>query len=236
MNDHAEVGKTSFASALITHLREQEFRSAFIAVVGDEDERNRDAAYTGTWNLLSDHNIKRLIGWTKKNDVVVCDVQTGYAEALMELHEKVDLDLELGELDIELTIIIPQVDEADCNEAILEIAQTIGDKAYYVVARIPVDEFSTSLEAWEDSRASRAMDSLGAIVLEVPRVTDPIAKQIDAEGMSLVAAMGMSPDDFRGELRQSMRQWWRALERELEEASDFLYPEIETRHGFRRSA
>jgi len=42
-------------------------------------------------------NIKRLINWTKKNDVVgVPSVQTGFAEALMELHEEIDMDLELG--------------------------------------------------------------------------------------------------------------------------------------------
>jgi len=235
MNDHAEVGKTSFSTALTTHLRSQGLRTAFIAVVGD-DERERPVKYTSVWNILDDHSPKKLLNWTKKHDVIVCDVQTGYADAVLELHEAYDLDLELGEMDIELTIITPQVDEADCNDAIREIARTLGDKAYYVVPRIPVDEFGSSLEAWEDSRACRAMDSLGAEVLEIPRITDPVRKMLESEGLTLLDAMAVAPESFTGELRMAMMKWWRAFERQIEDASDYLLPELVTRHGFRRSA
>jgi hypothetical protein len=236
MNDHEEVGKTSFATALTTHLRDQGLKTALISVVGDDDERDRNAKYNGTWNILDENNIKRLLNWTKKNDVVICDVQTGYAEPLLELHESIDMDLELGELDIELTIVAPQVDEADCNECILEIAQTIGDKAYYVIPRIPKDEFASSLESWEDSKACRAVDSLGAVTIEVPRITDAIAKLLESADLSVVEAMGTSPDDLPGDLGRYMRRWWREFDRQMEEAADYLIPEVVTRHGFRRSA
>jgi hypothetical protein len=234
MNDHAEVGKTSFSTALATHLRSQGLRTAFVAV-GDED-RDRSVKYTSVWNILDDATPKKLFTWAKKHDVIVCDVQTGYADAVLEMHEAYDLDLELGDQDIELTVITPQVDEADCNDAIREIARTLGDKAYYVVPRIPVDEFGSSLEAWEDSRACRAMDSLGAEVLEIPRITDPVRKMLEEAGLTLLDAMATDPDTLSGELRAAMRHWWRAFERQIEDAADYLVPEVVTRHGFRRSA
>ena len=236
MNDHEEVGKTSFATALTTHLRGQGHRTALVAVVGDDDERDRNAKYNGTWNILDEVNIKRLINWTKKNDVVVCDVQTGFAEALMELHEEIDMDLELGELDIELTVVAPQVDESDCNESILEICQTLGDKVYYVVPRIPKDEFASSLESWESSRACRAVDALGAVTVEVPRITDAIRQLLENEEISLVKAMGTPADELPGDLARYMRRWWREFDRQMEDASDYIEPEVVTRHGFKRSA
>ncbi len=236
MNDHQEVGKTSFATALSTHLRRQGHRTALVAVVGDNDDRDRNAKYNGTWNILDENNIKRLLGWTKKNDVIVCDVQTGYAEALMELHESIDMDLELGELDIEVTIVAPQVDEADCNECILEICRTLGDKAYYVIPRIPKDEFASSLESWDDSRACRAVDSLGAVMMEVPRITDAARQLLESEDISLVEALAVEPEELPGDLGRYMRRWWREFDRQIEEAADYLEPEVVTRHGFRRSA
>jgi hypothetical protein len=33
-----------------------------------------------------------------------------------------------------------------------------------------------------------------------------------------------------------MRRWWREFDRQMEEASDYIIPEVVTRHGFRRSA
>lgn len=236
MNDHEEVGKTSFATALSTHLRRQGHRTSLVAVVGDDDARDRNVRYNGTWNILDENNIKRLLGWTRKNDVIVCDVQTGYAEAIMELHEAIDMDLELGELDIEVTIVAPQVDEADCNDCILEICRTLGDKAYYVIPRIPKDEFASSLESWDDSRACRAVDSLGAVMVEVPRITDAGRRLLENEGMTLIAALAVEPEELPGELGRYMRRWWREFDRQMEEASDYVEPEVVTRHGFRRSA
>lgn len=236
MNDHEEVGKTSFATALTAHLRRQGHRTALVAVLGDDEDRDRNAKYNGTWNILDENNIKRLLNWTKKNDVIVCDVQTGYAEALMELHESIDMDLELGELDIEVTVVAPQVDEADCNECIWEISRTLGDKVYYVIPRIPKDEFASSLESWDDSRACRAVDALGAVEVEVPRITDAIRKLMECEDLSIVELMAAEPDELAGDLGRYMRRWWREFDRQIEEATDYIEPEVVTRHGFRRSA
>src|SRR5262249_53482168 len=153
------------------------------------------------------------------------DVESGYSPALIDLYESEDLDVELGEMDVELTVVIPEVEEAECHEELVSLADSFADNADYVVARIPMDEFRTSLEAWEDSRASRMMDYMGAIVLEIPRVTDPVHEMLETEDLSLAQALSPSVGDLPESVSESIGEWVTEFNYVVEEAADYLLPE-----------
>jgi hypothetical protein len=236
MNDHAEVGKTCFSSALVRAIRAQDISTGYLSIVGEEDSASSSSPkYNGTWNIIDDNDVNVLFKWCKKFDALVCDVQSGYADAVMELYTAEDLDLVLGDRDIELVIAAPQIDEAACNEEIAIIAEQLNDNAYYVIPRIPKDEFGSYLQSWEDSDAAMALDYLGAQILEVPRLTDTMQQALTNQGLQIITAIDRNPDSLPGEIGTMMKDWHRAFERQLEESLDFLLPETRSRHGFKRA-
>lgn len=236
MNDHAEVGKTCFSSALVRAIRAQDISTGYLSIIGEEDSSSAPSPkYNGTWNIIDDNDVNVLFKWCKKYDALVCDVQSGYADTVMDMYESEDLDLVLGDKDIELVIVTPQIDEAACNEEIAIIADRISDNAYYVVARIPVDEFGSFLQSWEDSDAASALDYLGAQLVEVPRLTDHIQQALTAHGLSLISAIDRNPESLPADVGAMMKEWHRALERQIEESLDYLLPDVSGRHGFKRA-
>lgn len=236
MNDHAESGKTCFSSALVHAIRAQDISTGYFAIVGEDDALPAQSPkYNGTWNIIEKNDVKMLFRWCKKFDAVVCDVQSGYGDTVMELYEAADLDIELGEADIELVIAAPQIDEAACNEEISIIADRISDNAYYVIPRIPVDEFSSYLQSWEDSEAASTLDYLGAQLIEVPRLTDAIQQALSNQGISLAMAIDRDPQSLPREVSKMMADWHREFDRQIDDALDILLPDMRNRHGFKRA-
>lgn len=234
INDHAKVGKSSLSAALHGYLKDQSFNSHFVGIVGNEELDTTGANYDATWNIIDDNNIDTLFRWLDKYDAVICDVETGDSAALFDLYESEDLDVVLGELDVELTVVTPDVEEAECHQELLEIAEFFSDNADYIVARIPLDEFSSSLEAWEDSEACKVMDYMGAYVIEIPRLTDPVHDLLEQYGIALPEALSMDLDDMEEDLAKAIRKWTSKFEHEIAEGADFLHPESPTgRRGFK---
>jgi len=234
INDHAKVGKSSLSAALHGYLKDQNFKSHFVGIVGNEELDTTGANYDETWNIIDDNNIDTMFGWLEKYEAVVCDVETGDSAALFDLYESEDLDVVLGELDVELTIVTPDVEEAECHQELLEIADFFSDNADYIVARIPLDEFSSSLEAWEDSEACKVMDYMGAYVIEIPRLTDPVHDMLDHYEIAFPEALSMDQDDMEEELANAINKWSLKFEHEIAESADFLHPETPGgRKGFK---
>tara|TARA_R110002096_G_scaffold114770_10_gene248844 strand:- start:15690 stop:16424 length:735 start_codon:yes stop_codon:yes gene_type:complete len=224
INDHAEVGKTSTSSALAGYLKSQGIKSTYVGIVGNSGESGADEAnYDATWNIIEDSKLKRLYGFFEGVDAVVFDVETGNSAAFVDLYEKHDLDMELGEMDIDLTIVTPEVEEAACHEELIHLTDIFSDKADYIVARVPLDEFSSRLEAWEDSEASDVMDYLGAAVVEIPRVTDDMQETLDSHGLSIANAISGSIDVLPDTVAEVMEAWKRDFNLHIEEAVDFLH-------------
>lgn len=237
MNDRAEVGKTCFSSALVRAIRTQEVATGFLSVTGEKPAGSSNSpAYDGMWNIIEENDVQVLFDWCERYDALVCDVESGYADAVMELYESEDLDLVLGEHDIEMTVITPQVDEAACNEEIALIANRISDNAYYVVPRIPVDEFASFLQTWEDSEAAATLEYLGAVLVDVPRVTDPIQETLADHGLSIIDAMDRDPNSLPAHAADALEGWFQDFDLQLEEALDYLLPDLRGRHGFKRAA
>ena len=224
INDHAEVGKTSTSAALHGYLKAQGINTAYIGIVGNNGDIDADEVnYDATWNVIEDNKLKRLYSFFDNYDAVVFDVETECSAAFVDLYEKHDLDVELGEMDIDLTVVTPEVEEAACHEELIHLADIFSDKADYIVARVPLDEFSSSLEAWEDSEACNVMDYLGAVVIEVPRVTDAMQETLEAHGLNIPSAVVDSIDEMPDDVAEMMEDWRREFNLQIEEATDYLH-------------
>ncbi len=224
INDHAEVGKTSTSAALHGYLQAQGISSTYVGLVGDLDASgSSEVNYDSTWNIIENSKIKQLYRYTDQYDAVVCDVETGNSAAFVDLYEKHDLDVELSEMDIDLTIVTPEVEEAACHEELVYLTDIFSDKADYIVARVPLDEFSSRLEAWEDSEACNVMDYLGAAVVEIPRVTDAMQEIIEAHGLSLASAIGSQASELPEAVAETLEGWHREFNLHIGEAADYLH-------------
>ena len=224
INDHAEVGKTSTSAALHGYMKAQGMNSAYIGIVGNHGEIDADDVnYDATWNVIEDNKLKRLYSFFDTYDAVVFDVETETSAAFVDLYEKHDLDVELGEMDIDLTIVTPEVEEAACHEELIHLTDIFSDNADYIMARVPLDEFSSRLEAWEDSEACDVMDYLGAVVIEMPRVTDSMQETLEAHGLSIPCAVSEQLEELPDSVAEAMESWRREFNLQIEEAADYLH-------------
>ncbi len=236
INDYAEVGKTTFSAALTTFLRDQGHQCGYLAIVGeDSSSESLNGYYDGVWDVVEQNDSQHLFDWSERFDVLVCDVQSGNSGGLFDLFESSDIFLDLGDIDTEVTVITPDVEEEDCHQEIADIAEHFSDHVYYIVPRIPIDEFRSSLQAWEDSEACQVMDYLGAEVIEVPRLTDAMQELIESLELTTVDAMILSEDELPVEAVPTMKRWRRDFERQLEECLEYLLP-AQSARGQRLSA
>lgn len=226
INDHPEVGKSSVSAAIRGYLNDQGFNTSLVAVtVGPDDlSEDRPPIHDHVWDLAKEKRAKKLLGWAEKHDVVVCDVETGAAPALIEMYQKYDLDLDFSEMDIELTIVAPEVEEADCHEEICNLRDAFSDHADYVVARVPRDEFGSSLEAWEDCEAFEEMAYMGAVIVEIPRVTDSVSDRLEEHELSTAVGLATAEEDLPEELAGMIRDWRRRFRIQMDDAADYLHP------------
>ncbi|MEM7015697.1 MAG: hypothetical protein AAF585_29910, partial [Verrucomicrobiota bacterium] len=101
--------------------------------------------------------------------------------------------------------------------------EAFSDHADYIVARTPLDEFTSHLEAWEDSDACEELAYLGAFVVEVPRLTDVMQDGLEEAGVS--AAEGVNAlSELPEELGEMLAEWHETFRFEMEVAADFLHP------------
>ncbi|MFT5471609.1 MAG: hypothetical protein ACI8UO_006744 [Verrucomicrobiales bacterium] len=227
LNDHAEVGKTSVAAALRGYLRDQEGFDTHLVSIVVGDDPDRDAAPRIHDEIKDLAGVKKadwLYKMVAKHDVTICDVESGNASVLVDLYHRNDLELELSDHDIDLTIVTPEVEEAECHEEMCNISSALSGHADYIVARIPHDQFNSPLEAWEESDAFDELAYLGAIVVEFPRLTDKIQDRLEEAELEIPEAMAADLEALPEEISIMIADWRRRFRVEIEHAADYLYP------------
>lgn len=227
INDHAEVGKTSVAAAVRGYLRDHEGFDTHLVniVVGDDPDRAAaPRIHDEIWDIAGVRKATKLLKMAEKHEVVILDVDSGNANELVEIYHRNDLDLELSDLDIDLTIIAPEIEEGECHEELCNLSSAFSGHADYIVARVPHDEFNSALEAWEESDAYEEMAYLGAIVVEVPRLTDSIQDRLEEAEIEIPEALAADLEQLPEEISKMIADWRRRFRIEIEDAADYLHP------------
>jgi len=219
-NDLESSGKSILARAVSAHLKNNEVSHQLIT----SDELDVTENFEGDfWDLEDELDSSMLISAMDAHDAIVLDIHSGAARNWGEFCETEEIENLLVELDAEMTLVFPDTGSERCNNEIVDLGEIFADSADYVVAHLPV-ESRTDIE-WTKSPADKAMKNLGAVNLAVPVLSDELVTAIGSSNNNFVSAMNR-PEDLPRFAEVQMCQWLESISNELNEASNYLIPEV----------
>lgn|GEM_PF-3258169 len=160
-----------------------------------------------------------VIGWLDQASLVMLDVASGDAAAMVENFVRSDLPEMLAEMDCTVTLLSVLNGQARAEQSLLHLAGLLRDDAEYVVARR--EQASAD---WLLPSCQRAMHHLGAVEIELPELPAALTEAAAAEGphgIEWMARQAGLPRVAQGWLRS----WWLECDQRLEAAADLLWPD-----------
>lgn len=160
-----------------------------------------------------------VIGWLDQVSLVMVDVATGDATAMIENYVRGDLPEMLAEMDCTLTVMSVLNGQSRAEQSLLQLASLLRDDAEYVVVRR-----ETAGEGWLLPACQRAMHHLGAMEITLPDLPATLAEAAASEGQHCLEWMARESALPRP-AQAWLRSWWLEADRRLQGAADLLWPE-----------
>ncbi len=220
-NDLEGSGKSTLALTLSHFLNEREISHSLILSDESDIESGRDGEY---WDIEDEIEIGQLIRALDQSDAVIVDVASGAARNWGEFCESQELENLLAELDVEMTLIIPEHLSERCHEEIVDLAEIFSDQADYVIAHLPLEARGSVQEKWKGGAAAKAMNYLGALEISVPGISPDLATALESSGKTLSEALSETADLPRF-LEVQVTEWREQAALACERAGDYLVPE-----------
>ena len=221
LNDLEGSGKSTVARALSHYLAEGEVRHSLII----SDERDAEAGLKGEfWDIEDEIEMSQLIRALDRNEVVVIDVASGAARNWAEFCDSEELDSVLSEMDVEMTVVIPEHRAERCHEEIVDLAELFSDQADYVIVHLPIDPKGSVEEKWKGGYAAKAVNYLGALEITLPGLGTDLETALESSGLSMGEAMGQM-EALPRFLEVQVCDWQEKAILACERAEDYLMPE-----------
>ncbi|MEM7697797.1 MAG: hypothetical protein AAF236_05275 [Verrucomicrobiota bacterium] len=219
LNDLEHSGKSVLARALSQHLTANEVNNLLVT----SNEEDMTETFAGEfWDLEDDFGLSQVITALDNHDAVVVDAHSGAARNWAEFCEEKEIESLLGELEAEMTVVIPNTRSERCNEEITDLCELFADQADYVVAHLPGDERYEV--KWKSSPAEKATRYLGAQIVEMPGIPEALSTALESAGTTLPEALNNSKKLSRF-AEVEVDQWIERASEALASAEDFIMPE-----------
>lgn len=221
LNDLEGSGKSTLAFTLSHFLKENEISHSLI--LGDESdiEAGLGSEY---WDIEDEIEMSQLIRALDRSDAVVVDVASGAARNWGEFCESEELDNVLSEMDVEMTLIIPEHLSERCHEEIVDLAEIFSDQADYVIAHLPLEARGSKEEKWKGGYAAKAVNYLGALEISLPGISADLATALESAGQTLPQALG-NMENLPRFLEVQVSEWREQAALACQRAGDYLIPE-----------
>lgn len=221
LNDLEGSGKSTVARTLAHFLQENEIRHTLIF----SDERDAEEGLSGEfWDIEDEIEMSNLIRVLDRNDVVVIDVASGAARNWADFSESKELDALLSEMDVEMSIVIPEHRSERCHEEIVDLADLFSDQADYVVAHLPIQPKGSVEEKWKGGYAAKAVNYLGALEVNLPAIGPDLATALESSGLTMGQALGQL-EDLPRFLEVQVTEWREKASMAFDRAADYLMPD-----------
>ena len=221
LNDLEGSGKSTVARTLAHFLRENEIRHTLIF----SDEGDAEGGLSGEfWDIEDEIEMSNLIRVLDRNDVVVVDVSSGAARNWADFSESEELDSVLSEMDVEMTILIPEHRSERCHEEIVDLADLFSDQADYVIAHLPIQPKGSVEEKWKGGYAAKAVNYLGALEVTLPAIGPDLATALESSGLSMGQALGQM-EDLPRFLEVQVTEWREKASMAFDRATEYLMPD-----------
>lgn len=221
LNDLELTGKTTVARALAAYLHEQEISHLLVSTDGSDSE---DFAQGEFWDLEDEIELSQLIGALDQNDAVIIDVSTGAARNWADFCEEQEVDGILAEMDVEMTLVIPEHGGERCHNEVVDLAEIFSDQADYVIVHLPLPARRSAESEWKGSYAAKATNFLGALAVTPPEIESDLETALESSGNDICSALGQL-ENLPRFLEVQVTQWLEGCSLEFNLAKDYLQPE-----------
>jgi hypothetical protein len=217
-NNVEGTGKSACARGIHHLLQAHDFRTALVESDPDAP-RIQDGFYL---DMGDQPEVSEIVDILENVEAVVLDVNSGSFDDFSEFFTRQDVEDVMMELEVQITFVVPTVEDSKTLQSVLEIAETFGEAGEFVTIATPVgyDDF----KAWEGSAAQRAMQHLNATEIAMPELPEAILEEIESRGLDFASAL-----DCRWELPRflmnEVQGWMLSFNSELEWATDSLLPD-----------
>lgn len=221
LNDLEDSGKSSTARALAHYYQDKEIKHTLVL----SDERDVEAGYAGDfWDIEDEVEVGQMIGALDRSDAVIVDIASGAARNWAEFCESAELENLLAEMDVEMTLVIPEHRSERCHEEIVDIAELFSDQADYVIAHLPIDPKGTVVDKWKGGYAAKAVNYLGALRISLPDIQPDLNTALESSDISLSEALAKT-EALPRFLEVQVTEWREQAAIACEAAVDYLVPE-----------
>jgi len=218
-NDLERSGNSTVTRAIAYHLAQQEVDSLLIT----SDENDLDETFPGEyWDLEDQIDSSELFAALEGHDAVIVDLHSGAARNWADFCSGESIDNLLAELDVEMTLVIPDTSTERCNEEIFDLTELFSDSSDYVIARMPVED--KGHVKWKGSEADKATRYLGATLISLPAFAEEFLMALENSEATVVTALN-SPSALPRFAEVQAHQWLDSAADILSNANDFLVPD-----------
>lgn len=219
VNDLEHSGKSTLTRAISHHLNQNEVKHLLIT----SDENDLGETYEGDfWDLEDQFDTDTLIQALENNEALVLDVHTGAARILGDICEEEELDNLLAELDVEMTLVIPNTGSERCNEEIVDLTDLFADSADYVIANLPIED--RGLVDWKGSDAAKATRFLGSTIIDIEHFSEDLKTALESTHSDLITALN-KPEALPRFAEVQLCQWLENVSEVLNDAAEYIIPE-----------
>ncbi len=221
INDLEGSGNSVVSRTLSHYLKENEIRHTLII----SDERDVEAGLDGEfWDIEDEIEMSQLIRTLDRSEAVIVDVASGAARNWAEFCESEELDNVLAEMDVEMTLVIPEHLSERCHEEVVDLAEIFSDQADYVIVHLPIQPRGSAEEKWKGGYAAKAVNYLGALEVTLPPIGADLVTALNSADVSLARALGQM-ENLPRFLEVQMTEWREQAALACESAGDYLIPE-----------
>jgi len=218
LNNVEGTGKSTCSRGINELLIGREFQSTLLQTDPNEP-RGEGTQYL---DVGEKPDISEFIEVMDSGDAAVLDLNSGTIEDFGEFFFECELADVMTELEVQITFVVPVVDDVRSLEGARNVAEIFGGAADFIVVTTPIgyDEY----EKWETSEAKKAMDHLNAIEVAMPEIEESMIEEIEERGLCLSLAI-----EERWELPRfllnELQSWLLGFHGELEAAEGLLVPD-----------
>jgi hypothetical protein len=222
LNDLEGSGKSIVARTLSHFFKEREISHSLIV----SDERDVEEGLADEfWDIEDEVETGQLIAAVDRTDAVILDVASGFARNWAEFCENTELADLLSEMDVEMTLVIPEHRSERCHEEIVDLAELFSDQGDYVIAHLPIEARGSSVEEkWKGGYAAKAVNYLGALEITIPAIGSDLATALESADVTLAQALAQM-ENLPRFLEVQVTEWREQATLACERSCDYLIPE-----------
>lgn len=189
-NDAAGTGKSTLTHCLERYLNQYGVAHQVATLVEEADpliERIALEAESLTEEAFMD--------FLDEAPLSIIEIDTGLGHFFGEFYQTHNLENQLADRGIQLSLVIPVGAESDTFESVVKAAEVYSDTAEYTIAHLVTGSYDEDTSSWDRSYAARVMDMFEAVELFMPEIGFQLEMELRSHHIEITEALAEPASD-----------------------------------------